>query len=123
MLLDKPKGFHAVARLDDRITPGFQKLARHFADVPLVFCEQNGLGTTRRFGIDWCVFKPLDQLIDSRKINLERRTSSQFAVNPDKSATLLDHAVDRSQAQAGAFALRLGGEKWLKNMRLRFQAH
>src|SRR2546430_9260292 len=41
MLLDKPKGFHSVARLNDRITPGFQKLARHLADVPLVFREQN----------------------------------------------------------------------------------
>src|SRR5215472_13330863 len=67
--------------------------------------------------------KPVHRLIDSWKVNFERRASSQLAVDPDESAALLDHPVNGGQPQPCALALRLRGEKRLKNMRLRFQTH
>ena len=123
MLLDKSQGLHAVARLDDRVATGFEEFARDFTHVVLVFREQNGFCSAWRLGRSRRRNRPIHGLVDSRKINLEGRSPAQFAVHPDEAAALLDYAVDRGQAQARAFALRLRGEERLKNVRLRLQAH
>src|SRR5215469_17641210 len=115
MLLDKTERFNSVAGLDDRIAPGFQKLARHLANIALVFGEQNRLVSARRFRKRRRSINTVHRLIYARKINLEGRTPSQFAIDPNKSAALLDHAINGGQTQACAFALRLGGEKRLEN--------
>ena len=60
---------------------------------------------------------------DSREINLEGRALADLAVNVDVAAGLLDDGLAGRQAQTGAFALGLGGEKGFKQVRLDFLGH
>src|SRR5205823_3533056 len=64
-----------------------------------------------------------DGLIDAREIDFEASAFAHFAVDPDETAALFNHAVNGGEAQAGAFALFLGSEKWFEDARLSFLVH
>ena len=44
------QGFLAVGGFDDGVAAGLEKFAGEFADVLLVFGEEDGFGAARRFG-------------------------------------------------------------------------
>ena len=50
------------------------------------------------------------------QVDLEGRSLARFAVDVDEAVVLLDDAVDRGQAQAGALAHLLGGEERLEDV-------
>ena len=58
-----------------------------------------------------------DQVGGGRQENAERRALAEFAFDFDPAFVLLDDAVNRGEAEAGAFAEFLGGEKRLENAR------
>src|SRR5206468_3182817 len=58
-----------------------------------------------------------------RQVNLERRPAADLAVQHNVAPVLLDDPENRAQAQAGAFALLLGGEERLKDAALRGRIH
>ena len=62
-------------------------------------------------------------VLDSRKINLERRSVARLAIDPDVSAALFDDSVDRRQAEARALPFFLGGEERLEDVGLRLFVH
>jgi hypothetical protein len=54
-----------------------------------------------------------------RKVDQERGAAARLADDGDVAAALLDDAVDDRQAEAGAFALLLGREERLEQLRAR----
>ena len=88
-----------------------------------IFYEQNGLFSSHRAAGFTLVQALVDNLVDSRQVNLEDRPFAEFAVNPNVAATLFHDAVDSGQTQASAFANLLGGEERLEDMRFRFGVH
>ncbi len=105
------------------VTLAFQHIARQMAHGRLIFHHQQGFRPARqrpglvRSGRD------IQRLLDSRKIDLEGRAFANLAVNADVTAGLLDDGLAGRQAQTGAFALGLGREKCLKQMRFDFLGH
>ena len=59
----------------------------------------------------------------AREIEFESGSLPRFAVDPDISAGLFDHAVNRGQPQSGALAFFLGGEEGLENAAAGFGVH
>src|SRR5258708_3506195 len=123
MFVHHSQSFRPVVRFDYGIAAGFQKLARHSAHVLLVLGEQDRFRPPWRLRDRWRCPDALYWLVDLREINLEGSPFSHFAVNPEKSAALLHHSVNRGQAQPPALPSRLGRAKGPTNMRLRFRAH
>jgi hypothetical protein len=57
------------------------------------------------------------------EVNVEGRALARLAAYIDEAVVLLDHAIDGSQPQAGAFAYRLGGEERFEQVRARLGIH
>ncbi len=72
-------------------------------------------GFFRRFLFRW--------RLHHRQVHFESCAVADFAVYPDVSAALLHDSVHGREAQAGAAALRFGGEKWLEDARLSGGVH
>src|SRR5208337_2028509 len=111
-------GFGSVLGFDDLVAAGLKKFPGDFADVLLIFREEDGFrarGYLRGGHGSAGVF--LD-LIDAGDIDFEASAFTKFAVDPDEAATLLDNAVDRGQAQSGALPFFLGGEEGFEDVRL-----
>src|SRR5216683_7469337 len=60
----------------------------------------------------------VNRLVDPREIDLERRSVSGLAIDPDAAAALLDDPEDGRQAQPGPLARVLRGEERLEDPRL-----
>src|SRR5258707_12263595 len=58
-------------------------------------------------------------LANSRQVNLEPSSFAWRTVHPDEAVTLHHDAVHGRKTEPGSFSWLLGGEKWLKDSRLR----
>src|ERR1700732_2452420 len=123
--LDRPvmcrcnfESMNTIDGFEDWVARPFEIDADEDAHTLFVFHEKNGFISWRRSaGRSLCgAFIGFRQHL--RKINLEGRAVSHFAVHPDVSAALLHDAVHRCQAEPGAFALLFRGKKRLENARL-----
>src|SRR5579862_7317874 len=99
---------------EDYITEFLQGPLGDLAQRCIIFNDQNRLESPR--GVLNHIYRSflIGDLVDARKIDLERRANTQFTANTDGSATLLHHSINSSQPQASASAKRLGCEKGLE---------
>ena len=60
-----------------------------------------------------------ERILQFWQIDAKHTALAQFACHGNVTAALLNETKDHGEAQAGAFALIFGGEKWFKNMQNR----
>src|SRR5215813_3149249 len=116
------QGLSPVSRGQHRVPVVGQELAGQLSNPLFIFDEENRLATEkwRRGGDDALItLGNLDRPDHLRQKNLEGGASSGLTVHPNPATALFDNSVDRGQAQPGALAGLFGGEKWLKDVRLR----
>jgi hypothetical protein len=88
------ESFLAVTGFDDGVAGGDEEFAGEFANIGLIFGEENGFGAARSFGVADGGAGSVDGLIDARQINFERSSFAEFAVDPDETAALFYNSVD-----------------------------
>ena len=101
----------------------FEHFRGHFQDRRFVFHQQDSLVASLAWFIRF-LFRQRDRFGQvARQVDLEGRSLARLAVDIDETVVLLDHAVDRGQAQSGAFAHFLGGEERFEEMSLGLLVH
>src|SRR6516164_1214218 len=100
-----------IGSFKDPVTLGLEILTRQAAEIFFVLYQKNRFdvgtlcgGGNRRYRHAFLGFG------EARKIDFERCTLRQFAVDPNISAALFDDAVDHRQAEPGSLRT-LGGEE------------
>ena len=113
---------HAVTRFEHQVAVAAEHFARERPHRVLVFDEQDRLPSRRGRRIAGRRRRDCTRP-GRRQVDLERGAVPGLAVDPDVTAALLDHAVDRRQAKAAAFALLLGREERLEHARTGRRVH
>src|SRR5580658_5905394 len=89
---------------------------RHDAYLVIILDEQDRLGALQRRG-RISLSLGLDGRIHAREVDLERRSLSHLAVDPDAPPALLNDAEDSRKPQPGALTALLGREERLEDPR------
>src|SRR5882672_11570829 len=63
------------------------------------------------------------RIVDLRQVDLESRSRTRAAAQPNRAVHLLHDAVDRSQPEPRSFSRFLSRKEWLEDMRLRLPVH
>src|SRR2546425_3456331 len=96
----------------------FEDLPPQLAETIAVLDEQDRLASTgSRFGRARRLL--LDDLIDSRQVDLERRSALGLAVDPDISLALLDDTEHGGETQPSSLPRLFRGEERLEDPGLR----
>src|SRR5579859_2807698 len=109
-------------RHERRIARGGKRFAGQFANLFVVFDEENCFRAAMGGGVCLLKCERIGWRSDQGKINLERRAAAGLAINPDVAAVLFEDDVDHREAETRAFADFLGGEKRLKDSREVFRS-
>src|SRR5579871_4402572 len=111
-------GDSTVSSFDYLVSLFLEILTGEIAQVRLVFHQENRFCS----GLDSLEWNRCRDVCgrffrggDSWQVDLKRRPAAYFAVDPDVSAALLDDAVHRGEAEAGALRA-LGGEEGLEDV-------
>src|SRR5580704_6943754 len=113
MAPQKIDGFNSIARAQDRISSHRQELAGKFADIVLVFDDEDRFVSSCNFR--WFVFGIATRgaFRCFRQIDFKRSALARSAFDPNKAAALFYDAIDSCQAEPSAFANFLCGEERL----------
>ena len=112
----------AVARLENGVAVLAQEPGEDGAHRRLVLRHENGFASPAR---DARRRRSLGLSAGTRQgqVDLERGALPRLAVDRHESAALLDDAVHRGEAEAGALAHALGGEERLEDVPQRLRIH
>ena len=105
-----------VAAAKHDISQPFEHRRGHSQDRQLILHQQDGLVTAFHWQVPPLLRQERCFCRVPGQIDLEGRPLARLAVDIDEAIVLLDHAVNRCQPQAGAFAHFLGGEERLEQM-------
>src|SRR5450830_1449557 len=113
----------AVATLKHRVAMSTERVAHQSPHCVVIFGEKNRLRPARDSFGDDDVNPRLDRRVHGREVDGERRATTDLTIDPKKSPTLRDDAVDGRQSEPGTFAEWLRGEERLKYVRLCLRGH
>src|ERR1022692_1821093 len=103
------------------VTEARQDISNRSTQPGFILDEQNCFIAAARWFRRWRHKFLVGSFGEARKINSERRSMTDFAVNIDPAFVLLDDSEDGCQSKTGSFADILGGEERLKNLRKNFR--
>src|SRR5579885_2036955 len=121
--LDRSEGFFAVLCDQNVETVGNEEGFRQFAKRIGIFDEKDSLGAGKDGARRGRGLLSGQAFVNARQIKLEGCALAEGAFDQNVASALLDDAIDGSEAESGAFAVFLGGEKWFEDVRLRFRVH
>src|SRR5438046_7142161 len=93
-------GIFTIRSFNDVVTPDFEHLTRQLADEIGIFGHEDCLRAVRRDS--FMPFERISRSEEARKIDLESRALIRPAGCRDVSAAVLDGALNRGAADAGA---------------------
>ena len=115
VLVPDLKGFDAIAGRQNFVAVFLEDARNEFPHGLLVFNEQNGFSAAANGDLCRRLFRFGLCRAHIGNVNAERRAFADGAFDLDPALVLFDNAINRRQAQAGAFADFLGGKKRLKD--------
>src|SRR6202007_985763 len=87
----------AACGFENGVAGGLEKFAGHFANVLLVFSQQNRFRAARESARNMNERRGCSRLVHTGQINFERSAFAQLTINPNEAAALFYYSIHGSK--------------------------
>src|SRR5438477_12680502 len=109
--------------MDHVVAVVLQENAGEFAEVRLIFGDQNRFRSSGHVGAGHRLPAQPNRTFFDRKVNAEGSPAACLALDLNAASALFENSVYRGQAESSAFSHGLGCKKWLKDVRQSGRIH